>query len=76
MKWLGIDIAKRKFDLAVLDNGKIRSKVFENTLEGYEALLDWLATQDILGRNCMPAWKPPACTTKSWRPFCTMQEFA
>ena len=45
MKWLGIDIAKRKFDLAVLNNGKIRSKVFENTLEGYEALLDWLATQ-------------------------------
>jgi len=45
MKWLGIDIAKRKFDLAVLNNGKIRSKVFENTLEGYKALLDWLATQ-------------------------------
>lgn len=45
MKWLGIDIAKRKFDLAVLDNGKIKSKVFENTLTGYEALLVWLAAR-------------------------------
>ena len=43
MKWLGIDIAKRKFDLAVLDNGKIRSKVFENTPTGHETLLAWLA---------------------------------
>ena len=45
MKWLGIDIAKRKFDLAVLNNGKIRSKVFDNTSAGYDALLAWLATQ-------------------------------
>ena len=43
MKWLGIDIAKRKFDLAVLDKGKIRSKVFENTPTGHETLLAWLA---------------------------------
>jgi transposase len=45
MKWLGIDIAKRKFDLAVLDNGKIRSKVFENTPTGHETLLAWLAAR-------------------------------
>ncbi|UCV27864.1 IS110 family RNA-guided transposase [Ferribacterium limneticum] len=45
MKWLGIDIAKRKFDLAVLDNGKIRSKVFENTVTGHELLLAWLAAR-------------------------------
>ena len=45
MKWLGIDIAKRKFDLAVLDNGKIRRKVFDNTTSGYQALLDWLAAR-------------------------------
>jgi transposase len=45
MKWVGIDIAKRKFDLAVLDHGKVRSKVFENTRAGYEALLGWLSTR-------------------------------
>ena len=45
MKWLGIDIAKRKFDLAVLNNGKIRSKVFDNTPAGHEALLAWLAAR-------------------------------
>lgn len=45
MKWLGVDIAKRKFDLAVLDNGKIRRKVFDNTPAGYDALLAWLAAR-------------------------------
>ena len=45
MKWLGIDIAKRKFDLAVLDNGKIRSKVFENTPAGHESLQVWLESR-------------------------------
>lgn len=45
MKWLGIDIAKRKFDLVILDNGKIRSKVFENTAAGYESLLTWLVAR-------------------------------
>jgi transposase len=49
MKWIGIDIAKRKFDVALLEGGKVRSKVFENTLAGHQALVAWLAA-----RGCMP----------------------
>lgn len=41
---LGIDVAKAKLDLALrLPDGKFRSKVVDNTLEGYAALTAWLA---------------------------------
>jgi len=49
MKWIGIDIGKRKFDVALLDGGKIRSKVFENNPSGHQALTLWL-----LARGCEP----------------------
>jgi transposase len=43
---LGIDLAKKKFDVALLNNGKCRSKVFENNPAGFSALFTWLA------KNC------------------------
>lgn len=49
MKWIGIDIAKRKFDVALVDGGKVRSKVFENTASGHQALAQWLSA-----RGCEP----------------------
>jgi transposase len=54
MEVIGIDIAKRKFDLAWLSEktGKIRSKAFENTSAGYQALFDWLAKQGLVAREC------------------------
>lgn len=54
MEVIGIDIAKRKFDLAWLSGqtGKIRSKAFENTPVGYQALFDWLAKHGIVAREC------------------------
>jgi transposase len=40
--YLGIDIAKIKFDVALLGpDGKVRSKVFPNTPGGHTALLAW-----------------------------------
>lgn len=44
MNWiLGIDIAKEKFDVALLDNAQLRRrKVFPNTAEGHVALVAWL----------------------------------
>jgi transposase len=42
MKIVGIDIAKRKFDVALLEGEKVRNKVFENTEAGHRALLMWL----------------------------------
>ena len=40
---LGIDLAKKKFDIALLNNSKFKSKVFENNPAGFSALLAWLA---------------------------------
>lgn len=51
--FLGIDIAKRKFDVALLREDKYRTKVFDNTKIGFEQLLAWLERQD--------AASPQAC---------------
>jgi len=40
--WLGIDIAKQKFDVALTWNTRRRAKVFRNDGEGWQALLRWL----------------------------------
>jgi transposase len=40
--WLGIDIAKQKFDVALNWNARRRAKVFRNDAEGWQALLRWL----------------------------------
>jgi transposase len=44
---LGIDLAKKKFDVALLNNGKFRSKVFENNPAGFSSLLTWLAKNGV-----------------------------
>lgn len=43
---LGIDIAKKKFDAALLRHGKFKTKVFENSEAGFAALKDWLHHHD------------------------------
>lgn len=54
---LGIDVAKAKLDVALrLPNGKIRSKVIENTPQGFETLMAWLAKHDVVELHaCMEA---------------------
>jgi len=44
---LGVDIAKRKFDVALLINGKLKHKVFTNNEEGFELLMAWLHKQNV-----------------------------
>lgn len=44
---LGIDQSKNKFDVALLRDGKYKSKVFENNPAGFSALLDWLVKNDV-----------------------------
>lgn len=42
--WIGIDVSKRKLDVACLDvRGKVKSRVFVNDTAGFKALLNWLA---------------------------------
>lgn len=53
---LGVDLAKRKFDAALLNDGKIRNKVFENTPSGFQQLVEWLARQGATDVHvCMEA---------------------
>lgn len=41
--WVGIDVAKRKLDVALLDEaGKVKSKVLTNEPSGFAALQTWL----------------------------------
>ena len=44
---LGIDIAKQKFDAALLFDGKTKHKSCKNSVEGFETLIIWLEKQGI-----------------------------
>lgn len=52
MDFVGIDIAKRKFDLCWLSNGKVKTKVLDNTDKGRAELLDWLRKNRLTPENC------------------------
>ncbi|EFX2268883.1 TPA: IS110 family transposase, partial [Shigella sonnei] len=45
--YIGIDIARKKFDAAELCDGAYRCKTFENTPAGFTALYDWLKAGSI-----------------------------
>lgn len=49
MEYIGIDIAKRKFDLlwVCAETGKRRSKVFDNTPSGFKEMFAWLAKHSL-----------------------------
>lgn len=44
---LGIDIAKKTFQAALLHNNKFKHKTFDNTEKGFKALHDWLVNRGI-----------------------------
>jgi transposase len=44
--FLGIDIAKLKFDVALLKNAKYKTKVFTNNNKGFAELIAWLDKND------------------------------
>ncbi|SMC28623.1 Transposase [Andreprevotia lacus DSM 23236] len=59
--FIGIDVAKLKLDLALLVNGKYKSKVVPNTREGHQQLQQWLLDRDATPTNshlCMEATGP------------------
>ena len=39
---VGIDVSKKKLDVALLVNGKIKAKVVDNSATGHQLLLEWL----------------------------------
>lgn len=53
---LGIDVSKAKFDAALLLDGKVKTKKFNNTFKGFAELKQWLASKSIFTANvCMEA---------------------
>lgn len=44
---VGIDVSKKKLDVALLFNGKVKSKVIENSLSGHKQLIDWLGRSKV-----------------------------
>jgi transposase len=65
---VGIDVSKKKLDIALLVNGKIKSKVFENSPAEYSLLLEWLSKSKASLEEmhvCMEAtgvyFEPVAC---------------
>jgi transposase len=60
-RWVGIDVAKSKLDVALLDErGKLKNHVFANDAKGYVALVAWLRdrTTGIPLHVCMEATGP------------------
>ena len=56
MKHFGIDIAKRKFDVALILDGKYRTHVFDNSVAGHRQLMAWLVKHDAMQAHaCMEA---------------------
>ena len=44
---LGIDVSKNTLDVSISSCGKVRTKSFANTSDGWRHLLDWLLAQKI-----------------------------
>ncbi len=53
---LGIDISKKTFDVALLNNHKVNTKKFSNDSKGFSALKQWLVSKSIhTAHACMEA---------------------
>jgi transposase len=44
---VGIDVSKKKLDVALLVDGKIKAKVVENCAKGHQTLIDWLGKSKV-----------------------------
>ncbi len=60
---IGVDVAKKKFDVASLINGKYKHKVFDNNEAGYLAFIAWFLSLcgDLNPLICMEATGIIAC---------------
>lgn len=54
--FLGIDISKSKFDVALLLEDKVKTKKFDNKIKGFLELLEWLKKKNVTDLHvCMEA---------------------
>ena len=66
---VGIDIAKRKFDVALFLKGKFKHKACMNNKQGFEDLSRWLKKQGV---EHVRVWKLPALMGMNWPHTCMM----
>ncbi|MYN16389.1 IS110 family transposase [Rugamonas sp. FT107W] len=50
---VGIDVSKHKLDVALLVDGKVRSKSVKNSNAGYEELKIWITKQKVVLDECL-----------------------
>lgn len=56
MKAVGIDVSKKKFDVALLNEGKLKHKALNNDTKGFEILAKWLQEHNASDAHiCMEA---------------------
>lgn len=53
----GIDVSKRKLDTVLIHEGKLKSKVFDNTPSGHRTMLNWLEAHGAKAESSQSAWK-------------------
>lgn len=61
INFVGIDVSKRKVDVALLAAGKVKNKTFANNLSGHKQLLHWLQERGVHKTDthlCMEATGP------------------
>lgn len=44
---VGIDVSKKKLDVALLIDGKVKAKAVENCAKGHQTLIDWLGKSKV-----------------------------
>ena len=44
---VGIDVSKKKLDVALLINGKVKAKVVDNSAAGHQLLMEWLGKSKV-----------------------------
>ena len=72
---VGIDVSKKKLDVAMLVSGKIKAKVVENTAEGHKSLLAWLSKSSVPRcRQYTSVWKPLESILSQWRWPCIKKD--
>ena len=61
---LGIDVSKSKLDVALLLNGKVKSKVVPNTPDGHQVLLEWIGKSKASMSALHVCMEATGCITK------------
>lgn len=70
LQWsVGIDVSKKKLDIALLRDSKIKSKVLPNNAAGFKQLSRWLDKQSVSTENtrcCLEATGPYSEQIATW----------